>query len=92
MSAARKFPLRPDFTFLERKNVMAIVETKVFKYPAEDECLVRRLGASVIAIWAGLPPDVQQKILAECRLVWDREIHVSHLPDKLESIIKRGRN
>ena len=71
---------------------MAIVETKVFKYPSEDECLVRRLGAAVITIWAGLPPDAQQKILAEARLVWDREFHVSHLPDKLESILKRGRN
>ena len=39
------------------------------------------------------PPEAQQqKILAEARLVWDREFHVSHLPDKLESIFEaRGR-
>jgi len=71
---------------------MAFVEPKTFKYPSEDECLVRRLGAAVIMVWAGLPPEAQQKILAEARLVWDREFHVSHLPDKLESILKRGRN
>ena len=71
---------------------MAIVETKVFKYPSEDECLVRRLGAVAIMVWAGLPPEAQQKILAEAKLVWDREFHVSHLPDKLESILKRGRS
>jgi hypothetical protein len=68
---------------------MAFAEHKTFKYPAEDECLVRRLGSAVIAVWPSLPPDVREKILADARTVWDREYHVSHLPDKLEGIIKR---
>ena len=68
---------------------MAFAEPKIFKYPAEDECLVRRLGAAVIASWAGLPDDVRTKLLAEARNAWDREFHVSHLPDKLEAILKR---
>jgi hypothetical protein len=68
---------------------MAFVEPKIFKYPAEDECLVRRLGSAVIASWAGLPDEVRNKLLAEARTAWDREFHVSHLPDKLEAILKR---
>jgi hypothetical protein len=68
---------------------MAFAEPKIFKYPAEDECLVRRLGSAVIASWAGLPDDVRTKLLAEARIAWDREFHVSHLPDKLEAILKR---
>ena len=68
---------------------MAFVEEKNFKYPAEDECLVRRLGAGVIAAWPNLPRDVQDMIFAEARNVWDREHTVSKLPDKLSAIIKR---
>ena len=68
---------------------MAFAEDKSFKYPAEDECLVRRLGAGVIAAWPHLPRDVQDMIFAEARNVWDREHTVSKLPDKLSAIIKR---
>ncbi len=38
---------------------MAFAEEKVFKYPAEEECLVRRLGSGVIAAWPHLPREVQ---------------------------------
>ncbi|HJT42964.1 MAG TPA: hypothetical protein VJ750_05625 [Rhizomicrobium sp.] len=68
---------------------MAFVEDKSFKYPAEEECLVRRLGSGVIAAWPHLPREVQEKIFAEAKLAWDREFHVSKLPDKLSAIIKR---
>ena len=68
---------------------MAFAEDKNFKYPAEDECLVRRLGAGVIAAWPHLPRDVQDMIFAEAKHVWDREHTVSKLPDKLTAIIKR---
>jgi len=68
---------------------MAIGEDKVFKYPAEDECLVRRLGSGVMAAWPHLPPEAREKILSEAKLAWDREHFVSKLPDKLASIIKR---
>jgi hypothetical protein len=34
---------------------MPFVEDKQFRYPAEDECLVRRLGSGVIAAWPYLP-------------------------------------
>lgn len=68
---------------------MPFVEEKQFKYPAEDECLVRRLGAGVIAAWAHLPQDAREHILNEAKSAWDREHFVSKLPAKLEAIIRR---
>ena len=68
---------------------MAFVEDKTFKYPAEDECLVRRLGAGVIAAWPHLPEEARDRILAEAKAAWDREHFVSKLPAKLEAIIRR---
>ncbi len=68
---------------------MAFAEEKNFKYPAEDECLVRRLGAGVIAAWPNLPREAQEAIFAEAKQAWDREHFVSKLPDKLTAIIKR---
>jgi len=67
---------------------MAFVENKQFRYPAEDECLVRRLGSAVIAAWPNLPSEVQQKIFDEARIAWDREHFVSKLPHKLDAIIR----
>ena len=69
---------------------MASVDTHVFKYPAEEECLVRRLGSGVIAAWNHLPEEARNKILEQARTAWDREYQVSRLPDRLEGIIKRG--
>ena len=68
---------------------MAFAEEKVFKYPAEEECLVRRLGSGVIAAWPHLPPEARAKILEQAQIAWDREHFVSKLPSKLEAIIKR---
>ncbi len=68
---------------------MAFVEEKQFKYPAEDECLVRRLGSGVIAAWPQLPEEARERILAEAKLAWDREHFVSKLPSKLDAIIRR---
>ncbi len=68
---------------------MAFVQEKEFRYPAEDECLVRRLGSGVIAAWPHLPPEVREKILHEAKIAWDREHFVSKLPAKLDAIIKR---
>jgi hypothetical protein len=68
---------------------MAIVEDKQFKYPAEDECLVRRLGSGVIAAWPHLPPEARTIIFEQARIAWDREHFVSKLPAKLEAIVRR---
>jgi hypothetical protein len=68
---------------------MAFVEDKQFKYPAEDECLVRRLGSGVIAAWPNLPPEARAVILEQAKIAWDREHFVSKLPAKLEGIIRR---
>ena len=68
---------------------MAFAEEKIFKYPAEEECLVRRLGSGVISAWPHLPREVQEQIFAEAKQAWDREFHVSNLPDKMTAIIKR---
>ena len=68
---------------------MAFVEDKQFRYPAEEEALVRRLGSAVIAAWPHLPREVQEKIFAEAKIAWDREHFVSKLPSKLDAIIRR---
>ena len=68
---------------------MPFVDEKQFRYPAEDECLVRRLGSGVIAAWPHLPEEVRQRILDEAKVAWDREHFVSKLPSKLDAIIKR---
>lgn len=60
-----------------------------FKYPSEDECLVRRLGSGVLAAWPALPPELQARILEEAAIAWDREYGVAQLPQKLESFIRR---
>jgi hypothetical protein len=69
---------------------MAFVEAHVFKYPAEEECLVRRLGSGVIAAWNQLPEETKDRVLQEARLAWDREFHVTRLPERLEAIVRRG--
>jgi hypothetical protein len=68
---------------------MAIVTKKVFKYPSEDECFVRRLGSGVLAVWPSLPPEIREKILAEAAIAWDREYNVSQLPQKLLALTQR---
>lgn len=68
---------------------MPFVEDKQFRYPAEDECLVRRLGSGVIAAWPHLPPEARQHILDAAKVAWDREHFVSKLSSKLEAIIRR---
>ncbi|HEY2032333.1 MAG TPA: hypothetical protein VGH02_01470 [Rhizomicrobium sp.] len=60
-----------------------------FKYPSEEEFLVRRLGAAILSMWPSLPPDLQQSILAKGLVVWDRERDVPKLAQKLETFVKR---
>jgi hypothetical protein len=60
-----------------------------FKYPSEDECLVRRLGSAVLASWPALSPDLQEHILSEAATAWDREYGVAQLPQKLASFVKK---
>ena len=60
-----------------------------FKYPSEDECLVRRLGSAVLASWTAFSPELQERILAEAVSAWDREYGVAHLSQKLETLIRR---
>lgn len=71
---------------------MAFVEDKKFRYPAEEECLVRRLGSAVVVAWASLPPEAQQKLLTEANAAWDREYHVPRLPDRLSALVRRQRS
>jgi hypothetical protein len=68
---------------------MAIVAKKVFKYPSEDECFVRRLGSGVLAVWPDLPPEIRERILAEAAHAWDREYNVAQLPQKLAAMTQR---
>lgn len=91
-AVAPKFPLRPgpiSNCKMKRRGHMAFVEDKQFRYPAEEECLVRRLGSAVISAWPRLPREVQETIFAEAKIAWDREHFVSKLPSKLDAIIRR---
>lgn len=64
-------------------------QKKTFRYPSEDETLVRRLGSAVLAVWSALPPEARERIRAEALTAWDREYHVPNLDKKLETLIKR---
>ena len=70
---------------------MAIVQEKKLKYPAEDECVVRRLGSAVVVSWSKLPEEAQNMILAEAKTAWDREFHVPRLPERLGAMLKRSK-
>ena len=49
----------------------------VFKYPAEEECLVRRLGSGVIAAWNQLPEEARDRILQEALATGADPLHLS---------------
>lgn len=68
---------------------MPFVEEKKFKYPAEEECLVRRLGSAVVASWAQLPAEAQEKIFSEAKQAWDREYNVPRLGERMAQLLKR---
>jgi hypothetical protein len=78
-----------EFVKTTGKLASSIPTKRQFKYPSEDETYVRRLGSSVLSVWPSLPPELQQKILYEATLVWDREYGQSGLPQKLETFVKR---
>ncbi len=63
----------------------------VRKYPSEDETFMRRLGSATFALWPSLPPEIQDRILAEANEVWDREYNLANLPAKLQAFVKRRR-
>jgi len=68
---------------------MPFVEEKKFRYPAEEECLVRRLGSALVVSWAALPRELQEKILSEAKTAWDREYNVPRLPERLSTLLRR---
>ena len=80
MSDPTKMPAKPLAIYKAKRD---------FKYPSEDECLVRRLGSGVLAAWGELPPELQARILAEAVNAWDREYGVAQLPQKLETFVRR---
>jgi hypothetical protein len=73
----------------QNENAMPFVEAKKFRYPAEEECLVRRLGSAVIVSWVLLPREMQEKILSEAKAAWDREYNVPRLPERLNTLLRR---
>ena len=78
-----------DFVSTTGKMASSIPNRRQFKYPSEDETYVRRLGSALLTVWGTLPPETQQKILAEAVNVWDREYNVGKLSAKLETFVKR---
>jgi hypothetical protein len=67
----------------------SIGEERKLRYPAEEECLIRRLGSAVIVSWDQLPREAQEKLYAEARIAWDREYHVPRLAERLSAILRR---
>ena len=78
-----------EFVKTVGKMASSIPTKRQFKYPSEDETYVRRLGSALLSVWPSIAPEVQQKILNEATLVWDREYGQSGLAQKLETFIKR---
>jgi len=70
-------------------NAGAATMPKIFKYPSEEEYLVRRFGTALLTLWSTLPRDTQDEILAQAAIVWDRERDVPKLAQKLEGFVKR---
>lgn len=81
--------LRSDATPFSETETYKNAQKKAFKYPSEEETLVRRLGSAVLAAWSTLPPEARERIKAEALTAWDREYHVPNLERKLETFIKR---
>ncbi len=83
-------PNSPESTlFSETETYREAVKAR-FKYPAEDEHLVRRLGSALLACWGILSPEQHARIVAEALNVWDREYHVPALEKKLEAFLRRS--
>lgn len=61
----------------------------VFRYPSEDECIVRRLGSALLANWHRLPDDLRAQILADAATAWDREYNVRQIAQKLDAFVRR---
>jgi hypothetical protein len=80
MSDPAKAPPKPPAKFPAKK---------VFKYPSEEECYVRRLGSALLANWNMLSPEQREKITADAISAWDREYGVSQLPQKLDAFVKK---
>jgi hypothetical protein len=78
-----------DFVNTTGKTASSIPGKRQFKYPSEEEYLVRRLGAAALAVWGTLPPETQAQIMAQAINVWDRERDVPKLAAKLETFVKR---
>lgn len=66
-----------------------VPKPKAFKYPSEDEYLVRRLGSAVLNLWSTLSPELKERLRLEAAEVWDREFGVVQLQQKLDAFIRR---
>ena len=72
---------------------MAIVESNAFKYPAEEECLVRRLGSGVIAAWTSCRKNRREPILARRASPGTANYNIPRLNDRLDgssAVASRG--
>ncbi len=60
-----------------RGKAMAVrapqAETKIVKYSAGQEHLVRRLGAALVVQWDALPDELQDLLIDQAAMVDDRE-------------------
>ena len=83
-------PNSPASTLFSETEAYRKAQKASFKYPAEDEHLVRRLGSALLACWGTLSPEQRDRILAEALTAWDREYHVPALEKKLETFLRRS--
>ena len=52
---------------------MAHIVARVIPYSADQEHILRRLGGAVVAQWDALPTEVQDLILMQAPLIYDRD-------------------
>jgi hypothetical protein len=56
-----------------RKRAMSRIVPRVIPYSDDQEHILRRLGGAVVVQWNALPTEVQDLILMQAPLIYDRD-------------------
>jgi hypothetical protein len=56
-----------------RKRAMSRIVARVIPYSDDQEHILRRLGGAVVVQWNALPTEVQDLILMQAPLIYDRD-------------------
>ena len=56
-------------------------------YFDDEEHLIRRLGAAVVALWSDMPPDLQGRLVAHAKRILDED-EETHFDDRLRQLLQ----